>query len=47
MSTSDALSVSVRDAARRARCDERTIRRWIADGRLRAIRGPQSVGWIV
>jgi excisionase family DNA binding protein len=43
MSTPAAPSVTVRDAARRARVDERTVRRWLADGRLRATRGRH--GW--
>src|SRR4051794_9925101 len=38
MSVSAAPSVSVQEAARRARVDERTVRRWISSGRLRAAR---------
>jgi excisionase family DNA binding protein len=43
MTTSAAPSVNVQEAARRARVDERTIRRWISSGRLRAARG--RGGW--
>src|SRR5436190_1528225 len=43
MSMSAAPSVSVQEAARRARVDERTVRRWISSGRLRAARG--RGGW--